>query len=205
MDKYSILPASIFSQPANIVARELLGRYLIRTISGKELVLRVIETEAYLGTCDKASHAYQGKLSKRNKSLYLPGGYFYVYFIYGMYHCLNVVTGPVTNGEAVLIRAGDPITGGDTMAKNRNLHNPAKPGQIAGGPGKLCQALNIDLSFNALKIKGQSALYFTTGEKVQDSQVAKGSRIGVAYAQEAANWQLRFAISQHREMSKPII
>ncbi len=107
-------------------------------------MLRIVETEAYLGAPDRASHAWGGRRTARNESLYLPGGYAYVYFIYGMHWCLNAVTGEADIGSAVLLRAGEPVEGEERMRENRGWTKPPRPGDLAGGPGKLCQALAID-------------------------------------------------------------
>ena len=109
---------------AEALARNLLGRFLVRTWkddpeSRSRAVLKIVETEAYLGHPDRASHAWAGHRSKRNESLYLPGGHWYVYFIYGMYYCLNVVAGDTSNGEAVLIRAGTAVQNAQRMEANR--------------------------------------------------------------------------------------
>ena len=112
------LPPSFYRRPAEAVARDLLGRYLVREVEGETLVLRLVEVEAYLGAPDRASHAWGGRRTPRNASLYLPGGHAYVYFIYGMHWCLNAVTGEADIGSAVLLRAGEPVA----------------PGQVATGP-----------------------------------------------------------------------
>src|SRR6202158_6013735 len=104
----SPLPLSFYRRPAETVARDLLGRYPVREIEGERLVLRLVAVEAYLGAPDRASHAWGGRRSPRNASLYLPGGHAYVYFIYGMHWCLNAVTGEADVGSAVLLRAGEP-------------------------------------------------------------------------------------------------
>ncbi|HXO29503.1 MAG TPA: DNA-3-methyladenine glycosylase, partial [Thermoanaerobaculia bacterium] len=101
------LPPSFYRRPAEAVARDLLGRYLVREVEGEVLVLRLVEVEAYLGAPDRASHAWGGRRTPRNASLYLPGGHAYVYFIYGMHWCLNAVTGEADVGSAVLLRAGE--------------------------------------------------------------------------------------------------
>lgn len=109
------LPLSFYRRPAETVARDLLGRYLVRELGGERLVLRLVETEAYLGAPDRASHAWGGRRTQRNESLYLPGGHAYVYLIYGMHYCLNAVTGKKDEGGAVLLRAGEPVEGAERM------------------------------------------------------------------------------------------
>ncbi len=214
--------ASRWQQSAEIVARDLLGRYLVRNLDdGKRLILQIIETEAYLGATDKASHAFGNRRTKRTESLYLPGGYTYVYLIYGLYHCFNLVTGDSNNGEAVLIRAGAPVQGRDSMTayrlRNRKTKirsdgnaQALKTGELAGGPGRLCQAMAINRSHDAINLDGtdvaNSPILITQGEPVMDDhRIAVGPRIGIDYAEEARDWPLRFAIADHPEMSKPIL
>jgi DNA-3-methyladenine glycosylase len=106
MSRFRVLPRSFFQRPAETVARDLVGRYVVRRLAGERLALRLVETEAYLGAPDRASHAWAGRRTARNESLYLAGGHAYVYLIYGLHHCLNVVTGERGAGSAVLLRAG---------------------------------------------------------------------------------------------------
>ena len=187
------------------MARDLLGRYLVRELGEpglERLVLRLVETEAYLGAPDRASHAWAGRRTQRNESLYLPGGHAYVYFIYGMHFCLNAVTGEEDIGSAVLIRAGEPVEGEERMRENRRRSQASRPGDLAGGPGRLCQALAIDRSLDGLPLD-RPPLYITKGEPVEEEDVVTAPRIGVDYAGEAAAWPLRFAVRGHRHVSKP--
>jgi DNA-3-methyladenine glycosylase len=202
MNAFRPLPLSFYRRPAEEVARDLLGRYLVRELDGERLVLRLVETEAYLGGPDRASHAWGGRRTPRNESLYLPGGHAYVYFIYGMHWCLNAVTGEADIGSAVLLRAGEPVEGETRMVANRNWKRPPRPGDLAGGPGKLCQALGIDRSLDGVLLD-RPPLLITGGKPFTDDEVAAGPRIGVDYAGEAAAWPLRFAVRGHRHVSKP--
>ncbi len=198
------LPPSFYRRPAETVARDLLGRWLVREVEGELLVLRLVEVEAYLGAPDRASHAWGGRRSPRNASLYLPGGRAYVYFIYGMHWCLNAVTGEADVGSAVLLRAGEPVAGEERMRRHRGRPAPAppRPGDVAGGPGKLCQALAIDRACDGLRLD-RGPLRLTAGEPVAPERVATGPRIGVAYAGEAAAWPLRFAVAGNLHVSRP--
>ena len=200
--RFRPLPLSFYRRPAEEVARDLLGRYLVRELDGERLVLRLVETEAYLGGPDRASHAWGGRRTPRNESLYLPGGHAYVYFIYGMHWCLNAVTGEADIGSAVLLRAGEPVEGEARMVANRGWKRPPRPGDLAGGPGKLCQALGIDKALDGVLLD-RPPLAITAGEPVAGADVAAGPRIGVDYAGEAAAWPLRFAMRGHRHVSKP--
>ncbi len=198
------LPPSFYRRDAEAVARELLGRWLVRRPAGGEpLVLRIVEAEAYLGAPDRASHAWAGRRTARNASLYLPGGHAYVYFIYGMHHCLNAVTGQADLGSAVLLRAGEPVAGAEAMAARRGLGRPPRPGDLAGGPGRLCQALAIDRALDGAPLWRGDLLTITQGEPAAPDEIAAGPRIGVAYAAEAADWPLRFALRGNPHVSRP--
>jgi DNA-3-methyladenine glycosylase len=201
MDPFRPLPPAFYRRPAEVVARELLGRYLVRDLDGERLVLRLVETEAYLGGPDRASHAWGGRRTARNESLYLPGGHAYVYFIYGMHFCLNAVTGEAEVGSAVLLRAGEPIAGAERMRALRGIARLPRPGDLAGGPGKLCRALAIDRGFDGVLLD-RGALRITAGEPAP-GEIAAGPRIGVDYAGEAAAWPLRFALRGNRHVSRP--
>lgn len=202
VSRFRPLPLTFYRRPAEAVARDLLGRYLVREIDGERLVLRLVEVEAYLGEPDRASHAWAGRRTARNESLYLPGGHAYVYFIYGMHWCLNAVTGEPDIGSAVLLRAGEPVEGEDRMRENRRWQRPPRPGDLAGGPGKLCQALAIDRGLDAVKLD-REPLCITKGEPVGEGEVVAGPRIGVDYAGQAAAWPLRFAVRENRHVSRP--
>lgn len=199
---FRVLPPDFYRRPAEAVARDLLGRYLVRELDGERLVLRLVETEAYLGAPDRASHAWGGRRTPRNESLYLPGGHAYVYLIYGMHWCLNAVTGEKDVGSAVLLRAGEPVEGEDRMRENRAWSRVPRPGDLAGGPGKICQALAIDRSLDGVRLD-LPPLYITEGEPVRKKEVVASPRIGVDYAGEAAAWPLRFTVRSHPHVSRP--
>jgi DNA-3-methyladenine glycosylase len=202
MDALRPLPLSFYRRPAEAVARELLGRYLVRELAGERLILRLVETEAYLGAPDRASHAWGGRRTARNESLYLPGGHAYVYFIYGMHWCLNAVTGEADSGGAVLLRAGEPVAGEERMAENRGWTRKLRPGDLAGGPGKLCRALAVGRELDGVLLD-RSPLFIAEGGPVGEAEVAAGPRIGVDYAGEAAAWPLRFAVRGNPHVSRP--
>ncbi len=212
MSRFRPLPRSFYRRPADEVARDLLGRYLVRRIGGDErpgerspaerLVVRLIETEAYLGAPDRASHAWGGRRTARNESLYLAGGHAYVYLIYGLHHCLNVVTGERGVGSAVLLRAAEAVTGEPRMRSNRGLERRPRPGDLAGGPGKLCQALAVDRRHDGISLL-RGELTVTRGEPLAPERIAAGPRVGIDYAGEAAAWPLRFAEHGNREVSRP--
>lgn len=199
-----ILPPDFYRRPAEEVARDLLGRHLVRKLDGERLALSLVETEAYLGGPDRASHAWGGRRTARNESLYLPGGFAYVYFIYGMHYCLNAVTGEEGVGSAVLLRAGEPVEGAQRMARLRGYAGgkAPRPGDLAGGPGKLCRALAIDRALDGAPLD-RPPLWIEAGAPVGSAEVAAGPRVGVDYAGEAAGWPLRFAVRGNAHVSRP--
>lgn len=198
----SPLPLSFYRRPAEEVAPDLLGRLLVRRIGRERLVLRLVEVEAYLGAPDRAAHAWNGRRTARNESLYLSGGHAYVYFIYGMHWCLNVVCGERDEGPAVLLRAGEPLMGETSMRARRGLADRVRPGDVAGGPGKLAQALGVDRALDGARLDGKD-LWLAAGEPLPRERIATGPRIGVAYAGEAATWPLRFAEAGNPHVSRP--
>lgn len=203
-DAYSPLARSFYDRPAEEVAPDLLGRYVVRRAGpdSQRLVLRLVETEAYLGTEDRAAHAWNGRRTERTESLYLPPGHAYVYFVYGMHHCLNAVTGGEQEGGAVLLRAAEPVEGAEIMARRRGLDRALRPGDVAGGPAKLCQALEIDRELDGTLLDA-GALLLTHGDPAGTEEIVRGPRIGIGYAEEAVEWPLRFAIRNDPHVSRP--
>jgi DNA-3-methyladenine glycosylase len=204
------LPRGFYRRSAEAVAPDLLGRLLVRRLGGDLLVLRLVEVEAYLGASDPASHAWAGRRTARNASLYLPGGHAYVYFVYGMHWCLNAVCGEADGvehpavGGAVLLRAGEPLAGEATLRSRRGLAEAprVRPGEVAGGPARLCQALGVDRALDGAPLDGPD-LWIAAGEPLPPERIARGPRIGVAYAGEAAAWPLRFAEAGNPHVSRP--
>lgn len=203
-DAYSPLARSFYDRPAEEVAPDLLGRYVVRLAGAdsERLVLRLVETEAYLGTEDRAAHAWNGRRTERTESLYLPPGHAYVYFVYGMHHCLNAVTGGEQEGGAVLLRAAEPVEGAEIMARRRGLDRNPRPGDVAGGPAKLCQALEIDRELDGTRLDA-GTLLLTHGDPAETEEIVRGPRIGIGYAEEAVAWPLRFAIRNDPHVSRP--
>jgi DNA-3-methyladenine glycosylase len=177
------------------VARELLGARLVSEVDGQRAVGVIVETEAYLGPDDPASHAAtRSGVTPRNRAMFGPAGRAYVYRSYGIHWCLNVVTGPVGRAGAVLIRGLEPLEGEDVMARRRG-----RAAELASGPGRLCQALGItgglyghDLELPPLRL--------VQGWEVPDDLVDVSGRIGV---REAADWPLRFFVKGSPGVSRP--
>lgn len=189
------LQSAFFDRSPETVARELLGKVLRHKYRGSWLSGRILEVEAYLGFDDPASHAFIGK-TERNRVLFGPPGVAYVYFVYGMYYCLNVSCLPPDQPGGVLFRAIEPLEGVETMARLRRLPKTAAASQISGGPGRLCQALGIarelhngiDMTRRASILQVIDDGYFASGVKVTP-------RIGI---HKAADLPLRFLIAGDR-------
>lgn len=177
------LKSNFFHQPTLKVAEELLGCILVRKVDGQLLKGIIIETEAYIGKNDPACHASRGK-TKRNQVMFEKGGVAYVYFTYGMYHCLNIVTEQKDFPSAVLIRAIKPISNIAQMKKNRKKFGgrEVKDDEIANGPGKLCVAMNIDLNLNGENIVKSNKLWIEKNPtfEIKTLKIKKTSRIGIS-------------------------
>lgn len=191
----SLLPQDFYFGDTETVAKSLLGKTLHIRTGPTEQLARIVEVEAYLGIKDAACHTFGGRQTPRVKSMYLSGGHSYVYLIYGMYNCLNIVTRTEEHPEAVLIRAVEPLP---------SLEKITKAQLVSNGPGKLCRHFGITREHDGLSLwKKSSALYLTDdGFKVSKSQIVAKPRIGVDYAGEAASWPLRFYIADNKFVSK---
>jgi DNA-3-methyladenine glycosylase len=189
----TLLREEFFLQPAEIVARELLGKLLVRIDRGGKIRAgRIVETEAYLGARDAASHAFRGKTA-RNAVMFGPPGRAYVYFIYGMHYCVNAVCAPVGEAHAVLLRALEPVAGIEQMAKARGLAPNVRGRLIAGGPAKLAEALGITRE----RDDGKSLISLRSDLQLRDDKFIVercdvSRRIGIT---KAAERELRFSIA----------
>jgi DNA-3-methyladenine glycosylase len=193
------LPASFYQGETVDVARALLGCSLWRREGETVYQARIVETEAYLGANDPASHARRGLKSERNRSMYLEGGHAYVYFTYGMYHCLNVVTQDEGVAEAVLLRAAEPVAGVEQIRANRP--KARRDFDLMNGPGKLCMALKIDRALDGEPLDGP-VLWLTGREsEIAADDIAVTPRIGIEGSGEAAHWPLRFFLRGNRYVS----
>ena len=172
----SVLPRNYFNRPTLTVARSLVGKYLIRCIDGREIAGKIVEVEAYVGSKDRACHAAKGR-TQRTEVMFGPAGVAYVYLIYGMYHCLNVVTEREEFPSAVLIRAIE------------------LDGELIDGPGRLCRALQIDRRLNRVNLTiGESLWFEDRGISVRKRDVGAHPRIGVDYAGKWAEKLWRFRL-----------
>ncbi len=173
------LERKFFARPPQVVARELLGKVLVRRLGEALLSGRIVETEAYSARHDPASHAFRGR-TPRTEIMFGPPGFAYVYFIYGKHYCLNVVTEPEGRASAVLIRALEPQEGIPLMQRFRGT---ASLRQLTSGPGKLCQALSIDHSMNGVDLLGDE-LFLCQGEAVSPEKIVATRRVGVSAGRE---------------------
>lgn len=184
------LQRGFFLRPTLTVARDLLGRTLVRMLDGQRLAGRISEVEAYIGEDDLASHAARG-LTPRNRPMYGPGGLSYVYLIYGMYHCLNVVTEEEGFPAAVLIRAIQPLEGLALMESRR----PGRPlRSLTDGPAKLCQALAIDRRLDSCDLIAGAELWLEAGAPVSEAAVRATPRINVGGDAHARTIPWRFVV-----------
>jgi DNA-3-methyladenine glycosylase len=179
------LTRKFYKRPVITVAKELLGKLLIKKEGSNYIIARIIEVEAYDGNIDEASHSYKGK-TKRNKVMFNEGGYFYVYFTYGAHYCCNVVTGEADHGAAVLIRAVEPINGINKMIKrrfNRKLKNDKEIFNLTSGPGKVAQAFGFNLRHSGYDLTGDK-IFIINQPKLKKSKIGISKRIGITKSAE---------------------
>lgn len=187
----SQLPRSFYARPDVVaVSRELIGKVLVTRIGGKLTSGIITETEAYMGAVDRASHAYGGKVTPRNKIMYGEPGRAYVYLCYGIHHLFNVVTNKPGVAHAVLVRAVHPLEGLDVMLKRRKVKK-----LTTGGPGTLTQALGILTSHTGTDLLGDLITIEDRGIVAPPKSIVTGPRIGVDYAGEDALLPYRFHIN----------
>jgi DNA-3-methyladenine glycosylase len=174
------LPRSFYERNTITVARELIGKCVVRWIGDAILIGRIVEVEAYTGSTDPASHAFRGK-TPRNAVMFSKGGLAYVYFIYGSSFCLNATCEREGKAAAVLIRALEPLSGIREMSANRNLTNDSLP-DVSNGPGKLCQALRITRRMNGVDLTQSEELMFCSSGDGPQLKIASSPRIGITKA-----------------------
>jgi DNA-3-methyladenine glycosylase len=179
------LPVSFFARPAEVVARELLGALVVSSIDGRRTAGRIVETEAYLGYDDPASHGYRHRRHARNQALFGPAGTWYVYLSYGMHWCANLVCGEAGQASAVLLRALEPVSGLETMRERRGGVGDR---QLCSGPGRLCQALAITRDQDGAPLR-RSGVIVRPHEGLKPPVAIATPRIGIT---KAADWPLRF-------------
>ncbi|MTI46928.1 DNA-3-methyladenine glycosylase [Sporosalibacterium faouarense] len=199
------LTRDFYNQETLIVAKELLGKTLVHYVGGNKISGRIIEVEAYKGLKDKAAHSYGGKITKRVETMYGPSGYAYVYLIYGMYNCMNVVTREEGIPEAILIRGIEPLEGLDCMSLNRFNKNftsltKSESIRLTNGPGKLSIAFSINRSNNGQDLCGENL--YIEDSNYKPKNIIASKRIGIDYAKEAKDYLWRFYIEGNPFVSK---
>ena len=198
------LPRSFYLGDTVEIARALVGKYVLRRYAGETLLGRITETEAYVGRTDKACHTYNYRRTPRTEVMFGEAGHAYIYFTYGMHHCLNFVTEEVGEPSAVLIRGMEPILGAETMAQLRfqkplsELTSYQKK-NFLNGPGKLCCALALTREENGIDLLGDVLACYDSAEDfgLSDAQLGEikvGKRIGIDYAEEAVDFPWRFYV-----------
>lgn len=204
------MDSEFFRRDAITVARDLLGKYLVRRYDDKEIITKIVETEAYMGIEDKAAHVFGDKRTERTEPLYQDGGHIYVYLIYGMYYCLNISANIEGVPQCVLIRAVEPISPIDVISQNRYSENfvdltTYQKKNICNGPGKLCKALKIEKDLNFKSILGDE-LYIIDNLDINNDdkkfEIIGSKRVNIDYAEEAKDYLWRYYIKDNKHISK---
>jgi DNA-3-methyladenine glycosylase len=183
-----------------LVARQLLGcRLVVPMADGTRVSGQIVETEAYVGPEDKASHAYGNRRTSRTETMFGSGGTAYVYFIYGMYYQFNVVTGQANVPHAVLVRGLEPLEGIERMRERRPVKRDR---DLTNGPGKLCQALGLDRSYNGEDLLGERVWLEAAEKKLAPRRIMSGPRIGIDYAEEYKEKPWRFWVRDNPYVSR---
>jgi len=183
------------------LAKDLLGKILYTKIDNEITAGIIVETEAYFGIKDKASHAYGGRRTNRTETMYGNGGIAYVYLCYGMHNLFNIVSSKENDPHAVLIRGIEPLIGIDIIEQRRNM--PHTKGAISAGPGSAAKALGIDKTFNAKNLTGDEIWIEDHAIRYKDEDIAATPRVGIAYAKEHALLPWRFFVKGNKYVSKP--
>jgi DNA-3-methyladenine glycosylase len=194
------LKQEFYQKDAVQAAKDLLGKIIVRKYDGKTIKVKIVDTEAYQGAEDKASHAHNNKKTKRTKTMFARSGLAYIYLIYGMYYCFNIVTAAEENPHAVLIRAVEPVSGLELIKENRKIKSK-KIEDLTNGPGKLSQALKIDKSFDGCDLVKSNILYLIENED-HNFKIKAAPRVNIDYAEEYKEKKWRFYIEGNKFISK---
>lgn len=201
-------PPSFYEGDTLEVAKQLLGQKLVHMVDGVKRSGIIVEVEAYQGPDDKAAHSYGGKRTNRTEVMFGEPGHSYVYLIYGMYHCFNIVTAPVGIPHAILIRALEPVDGIEQMKYARYGKSDITKAQyknLTNGPGKLCRALGITMEEKGLSMQSEELYVELVPEEehlASKYEIAAGPRINIDYAEEAVHYPWRFYFHKHPFVSK---
>lgn len=192
------LPREFYNRDVLTVAEEILGKTLVHITKDGVAKGKIVEVEAYNGLCDKAAHSYKNLRSKRTEIQYGEGGYAYVYLIYGMHHCMNIVVNRENLPEVLLLRALQPIEGLELMKKRRKTENVK---MLCNGPGKLCQAMEITREHYGEDLCGEN-FYLENTPSVKPEEIVRTKRINIDYAKEAVDFPWRFFIKGNPYVSR---
>lgn len=196
------IPHSFYLQPDVVsISKSLLGKYIFTCIDGLLSGGYIVETEAYNGVVDKASHAYGHRITPRTQIMFEEGGTAYIYLCYGIHEMFNIVTSVAGHAQAILIRAIEPTVGIDIIQARRNM--PVVKPNITAGPGSVARALGIDRKLNGISLQSDQLWVEDRGLNFTDDQIAAVPRIGVAYAGEDALLPYRFYVKGNIYVSKP--
>ena len=204
-------PRPFYRRDSEALARALIGQTLVRILDDDtRLAGRIVEVEAYLGEPDRAAHSFGRRRTPRNESMYLDAGHAYVYLIYGIHYCMNIVAGETDQPVACLLRALEPTEGLDRMQRNRAgkiPHHRLRPTDLCSGPAKITQALAIDRSLDGIDLTQSNQLFLeppSPQSKIRNQglEITLSPRIGVAYAKEWAEKPLRFHEKNNPHVSR---
>ncbi|MBM7646518.1 DNA-3-methyladenine glycosylase [Scopulibacillus daqui] len=197
----NVISREFFQMSSLHLAKALLGKTIVHETRQGTTSGIIVETEAYMGPEDRAAHSFGGKRTERTKIMYEEAGHAYIYLIYGMHLCLNIVSGPKEKPEAILIRALEPASGIHLMCERRKIKPEAltlsKKKLLTNGPGKLTKALGITMSLYGHCLTEQPLFLVEEGYRLNDSDIASGPRINIQYAQEAVHYPWRFWIKDN--------
>lgn len=196
------LPESFYLREDVVqISKDLLGKHLVTCFEGQLTVGRIVETEAYRDSDDKACHAYGNRRTSRTQIMYEPGGHAYIYLCYGIHHLFNIVTAPAGMAHAVLVRAIEPVYGIETMLQRRKMTQVKTT--LCSGPGTCSAALGLRTHHTGLAFTDDaSAVWIETPVEAPDFQIKTGTRVGIAFAEECAFWPWRFSIEGNKWVGK---
>ena len=202
MPSAPVLDRAFYRRETVTVARDLLGQRLVRVLDGQRLAGLIVETEAYLGVADRAAHTFGGRRTARVASMWLDGGHAYVYFTYGMHHCVNLTAGEAGVPEAILIRSLEPTEGLDVMRGRRV--KAKRDTDLCSGPGKLCEAMAIDRGLDGRDVTRGGELYVERARvaPLRDGSLRVGPRVGIGAAGEWVDRPLRFVLAGSLHVSR---
>jgi DNA-3-methyladenine glycosylase len=195
------LTRAFYERDPLVVSKDLLGKLIVRKMGRAKIVGEIVETEAYIGPYDKASHVYGNRKTSRTLVQFKKRGCAYIFRVYGIHYCFCIVVGPPYVPAVTLIRAVRPVTGIDIIRQNRNLNAQASLHLLSNGPAKFCQGFRITDQFNGIDLTSSNELFLCEGEKLS-FQICQSARIGIDYAEEFKDMPWRFYIKNSKFVSK---